>query len=336
MSTSGGKKKNPQQTGDANDTIPVDPVELQDNDVSQLDAGWDLDPDEFLSPDEGPTVVDGNLELAAEAGEQGATREPAKTFLGLGPEDSLPLAPEQEVTEEEITGDEVTEVAAPALPDSPSPGPSSALANLAAQDVAFKDTLPGSLDQLATEVPAEALEPEPVVIPEPKAVAPIQRPTPPMTAPALVRPGKPLNRQRPQAETEPSEPVGPGNPGASSDDVALAATIAPGTQEAMSRAPTLAPDAGSGLKTLDAPALPSSPAPPAAAPTPAAPAPTPAAELPAPSPHLEEPTQTVEPMRSQPPAQPRAPSNLTLTILWVLALISVIVALALYLLRPTI
>ena len=328
MSTSGGNNKDdPREDRDARDTTPIDPADIPEDEMAGVDAGWDLGTDDLLGPDEGPTVVDGSLEMAAAEvlDQPQVTREPSKTFLGMGPEDQL--APVREAAEvKEISQPKQPEPPSPEPlphapePDQPEPPPAkpvSSLANLAAQDVAFKDTLPGDLNMLTPEVePAE---------PEPKA-----RPTPPVTEAALVQPNTTPAQRRPPAETEPTEPIRlPTGPGSrkSDSDLALAATMAPNS-ESMAHSPPLAPDAESGLRTLDAPVAQAPAAPAPAAPAPAAPAPA--------APQLEESTQTVEPITQQPRAPARAPSNTTLTVLWVLAMISVIVAVALFLLRPSI
>ena len=319
MSTGGGNNKDdPREGGDTRDTTPLDPLDIPEADLADIDAGWDLGTDDLLGPDEGPTVVDGSLEMAVEAAmEQPATREPSRTFLGLGPSDQL--APAQE----EPTA--VAEISQPVQQEPPPPEPLpeesiSALANLAAQDVAFKDTLPGDLNQLTPEVvPAE---------PEPEKQAPF-RPTPPVTEAALKQPLKPPTRRRPPAETEPTEPMRlPPDSGSrkSASALALAATMAPDASESMAHAPTLAPGVNSGLRTLDAVVQ---------APAPVAPAPAPTAQASA-APQLDEPTQTVAPITQQPRTPARAPSNMMLTALWVLALISVIVAVGLFLLKPSI
>ena len=352
MSASGGNNNSddPHDDRDDRDTVPLDPLDILDGDAVDIDAGWDLEPDELLAPDEGPTVVDGSLEMAAAEAVEEESREPSRTFLGMGPSNQV----EPDEHDEDQEDEEPTTVSATALPEPPAPEPpapeppapeptapepKSPLASLAAQDVAFKDTLPGDLSQMAPEAaPVQpALEPEPVLDVQKEAEAPsLTRPLQPTTKPALSRPLVPPAKKRPPAETEPSEPVRlPRTPTGKDSEIAHAVTIAPDSEESMAHAPTLAPDPDSEL--LRPPPLVKAPAPlPAAEPEPAPPAPpapAPPAAEPAP---LEGPTQTVEPISRQPRPASRAPSNLTLTVLWVLALISVVVAVALFLLRPSI
>ena len=322
MSTSGGKNKDdPYKGGNARDTTPIDPRDLPENEMAALDAGWDLGSNDLLGPDEGPTVVDGSLEMAAAEAAPEVIREPSRTYLGMGPADALaPMPEEMQQVEEE----EVTEVSSPALEEpGPVPPARSPLASLAAQDMAFKDTMPGGLDQLSRPPPVgSVLAPEPAVPPDTDELPPV-RPPPPPTELAVQRPRTPVRTPRAQMETEPTEPIllpkEKISPKADAD-LALAATIAPGDHD-LAHAPTLAPDPEFGLN-LDASALP--PEPQVTVPSP-----------PAPSPNLDESTQTVKPI-AQKPRTGRAPSNLMLTVLWVLALVSVVVAVALYLLRPSI
>ena len=350
MSASGGNNNSddPHDDRDDRDTVPLDPLDILDGDAVDIDAGWDLEPDELLAPDEGPTVVDGSLEMAAAEAVEEESREPSRTFLGMGPSNQVePVEHDEDEEDEEPTTVSATALPEPPAPEPPAPEPpapeptapepKSPLASLAAQDVAFKDTLPGDLSQMAPEAaPVQpALEPEPVLDVQKEAEAPsLTRPLQPTTKPALSRPLVPPAKKRPPAETEPSEPVRlPRTPTGKDSEIAHAVTIAPDSEE--SHAPTLAPDPDSEL--LRPPPLVKAPAPlPAAEPEPAPPAPpapAPPAAEPAP---LEGPTQTVEPISRQPRPASRAPSNLTLTVLWVLALISVVVAVALFLLRPSI
>ena len=335
--TSGGNKKDlPRGVGDARDTTPVDPVEME-GEMSGLDDGWgDPGLDDLLGPDEGPTVVDGSLEMAAVEMASEPAREPSRTFLGMGPQ--AQVAP---VSEEEITGEEVTEVGVPALPEAnapgtldglasqaaPEPAPAqSPLASLASQDVAYKDTL------LPSDTGAPAMAPEPV---DPEAEAPASRPTPlppvegeplRVTQEQVSHEAEPKKR-RPVAETEPTNPVVRRRTGQGEDgEVAMAATMAPGEVDAMAMAPTMAPDPDSAVLRVPPPA-PEPELPKAGPPR----AEAPAAPKPAPK-EADEPTQSVKPI-AKPKARAGAPSNLMLTVLWILALLSVAVAVALSLFR---
>ncbi len=338
MSSGRNEKNNPRSDGDVRDTTPVDPVEMEEQ-AAGLDAGWDdLGLDDLLGPDEGPTVVDGSLEMAAaEVAMDEPSREPARTFLGMGPE--AQVAP---TSEEEIPDEEVTEVNVQPLPEVNDPGTLDGLASRAEPE-------PKQVQSpLATDTGAPTLAPEPVV-PADDAPPP-RRPTPPpadVEEPRVTRerlagkPGAPA-RRRVAAETEPTIPVVRRRTGQGEDgEVALAATMAPGELDAMAIAPTMAPDPDSAILRMPPPppppaaaeadpAAPGTPEPPAPTPRPA---PTSEPEAPAPKPS-EEPTQSVKPAAKPKASAGGAPSNLMLTVLWVLALLSVMVAVALYLFRP--
>lgn len=349
---------------DNKDTEPLEPVEP----VAMEPERWDVDGwkvgEELLVPDEGPTVVDGDVEevfagAQREAASRDKDREPARTFMGMGPSDSLtppveaepefvaviaPPAPAEPAPspppepEEQIPPQQSVSTVEPRPFTRPPPGEPAPLS----AEMAFKDTMPGELDDLRPGL--APVKPRPGITAQGLPDAPLpamaaedlkaKLPSPlEATGQHKPGPGRPPGRKKtpePRPTPPPTEPRLTSPPrGLGEPDLAHARTLAPTDEAALiAHAATLAPYPDAGLPTLsEAAAPPVDPRP--EPPPPPPPEPSPPSPKPAARPAAPGPEQT-------PPAKAKGPSNVVLIILWLLALVAVTVAVALYLLRPSI